>query len=105
MRHIGEKLRLVAVGSLKLPALILDLTEEPRVLNRQRRLRRKSLKKIHNLWRKAAGFTPVNRQGPHDFLLEKEAERQAAIDTQAEIRWGAFLWWRVSCSWRRWAIW
>ena len=72
MRHVGEKLGLVAIGGLKLPALVFDLAEQPRVLNRQHRLRRKGLKKIHNLRRKAAGFAPVNRQSPHDFLIEQE---------------------------------
>ena len=34
VRHVGEKLRLVPVSGLDLAALILDLTEQPRVLDR-----------------------------------------------------------------------
>src|SRR5262249_55963258 len=33
MRHVGEKLRLVPIGRLDLTALLLDLTEKPRVLD------------------------------------------------------------------------
>ena len=48
MRHVGEKLRLVPIGCLDLTALLLDLTEEPRVLDRQSGLGRKGLKKLHD---------------------------------------------------------
>ena len=36
--HVGQELGLVAVGLLELPALVLDLAEEARVLDGQRRL-------------------------------------------------------------------
>ena len=39
--HVGEELRLVPAGDLELPALLLDLVEQPRVLDRQHRLRAK----------------------------------------------------------------
>ena len=35
VRHVGEEFRLVPVGGLDLPALILDLAEQPGVLDRQ----------------------------------------------------------------------
>src|SRR5262249_41198375 len=72
MGHVGEKLRLVPVGGLDLTTLILDFAEQPRVLDRQCRLRGEGLKEFDDLWRKAADLAPVNRQGPHDFLIQKE---------------------------------
>ena len=33
--HVGEELRLVLARDLELPALLLDLAEQPRVLDRQ----------------------------------------------------------------------
>ena len=38
VRHVGEELRLVLVGQLELPALVLDLVEQARVLDRDHRL-------------------------------------------------------------------
>ena len=49
VRHVGEKLRLMPVGGLDLAALVFDLPEQPRVLNRQGRLRREGLQKIDDL--------------------------------------------------------
>jgi hypothetical protein len=41
--HIGEELRLVLARLFKLPALVLDLVEQPSILDRQHRLSRKRL--------------------------------------------------------------
>ena len=38
VRHVGKKLGLVLVGDLELAALVLDFTEQPHVLERNRRL-------------------------------------------------------------------
>ena len=38
VRHVGEELGLVLVGDLELAALVLDLVEQPRVLDRDHRL-------------------------------------------------------------------
>ena len=38
VRHVGEELRLVLVGDLELAALVLDLAEQARVLDRDHRL-------------------------------------------------------------------
>src|SRR6266478_6743976 len=58
VRHVGEELRLMPVGGLDLPAFVLDLAEQPGVLNRQCRLSRKRLKEIDNFRRKAACLLP-----------------------------------------------
>ena len=43
MGHVGEELRLVPVGGFDLAALVLDLVEQPGVVDRQGGLRRKGL--------------------------------------------------------------
>ena len=43
MAHAGEELRFVLAGLLQLPALVLDLGEKARILDRQDRLGSKSL--------------------------------------------------------------
>ena len=40
VRHVGEELRLMPVGRFNLPALFLDLAEQPGVLDRQHGLGR-----------------------------------------------------------------
>jgi hypothetical protein len=46
MAHVSEKLRLVLARLFELPAFVFDLVEQPRILDRQRRLRRKGLDEI-----------------------------------------------------------
>ena len=48
MGHVGEEFRLVPVGGFDLPALFLDLAEQPGVLDRQGGLGREGLQKIHH---------------------------------------------------------
>jgi hypothetical protein len=38
VRHVGQELRLVAAGRLEQPALVLDLMEEPSILDGESRL-------------------------------------------------------------------
>ena len=49
VRHVGEKFRLVPVGRFDLAALFLDLAEQPRVVDRQSRLRREGLQQDSSL--------------------------------------------------------
>src|SRR3990172_779659 len=70
--HVGEKFRLVPIGSLDLPALIIDLAEQPRVLDRQGRLRRERLKEVYHLRRKVARLLAPDRQSAHDPLLPEQ---------------------------------
>jgi hypothetical protein len=59
VRHVGEELRLVAVGDLELAALVLDLAEQARVLDGDGRLGGEGLEEVHDL----------RRELPRDFLL------------------------------------
>ena len=62
----------MAIGRLDLPALVLDLAKQPRVLNRQGGLRRKRLKKIDDFRRKAARLLPLDRQSTQNSLFAEQ---------------------------------
>src|SRR5713226_9552440 len=72
MRHVGQEFRLVTAGDFELAALVLDLAEQSRVLNRQDRLGREGLKKVHNLRRETSYLAAINRQAAHNAILTKE---------------------------------
>ena len=59
--HVGEELRLVLARDLELPALLLDLAEQPRVLDRQHRLRRERLHQVDDA---SAGIRRARCGGP-----------------------------------------
>src|SRR3990172_12004796 len=76
MGHVGEEFRLVSVSGLDLPALILDLAEQPGVLDREGRLRREGLKQVDDLRGKVARLLAPDRQGTHDPLFPEQRNRQ-----------------------------
>ena len=45
--HVGEEFRFVAIGGLDLPALLLDLSEQPGVLDCESGLCCESLQEVH----------------------------------------------------------
>jgi hypothetical protein len=66
--HVGEELRLVLAGFCERTALLRDLTEQARVLDRQNRLRGKCLEKLDRaLCKFARLFTPYH-QGTDNLL-------------------------------------
>ena len=76
--HIGEELRLVLPRHFELPAFILDFAEQPRVLNRQHRLRRESLDQVDGVLRKGAGRAAADHQHANDILAAHERRQQRA---------------------------
>ena len=66
--HIGEELRLVLARQLELPALVLDFMEQPRILNRQHRLRGKSFDHIDDILREGAGAFRRTTSIPDDIF-------------------------------------
>src|SRR4030095_7970807 len=76
MRHVGEKFRLVPVGGLDLFAFLLDLTEQPGVLDRQSRLSSKGLKELDNFRGKPPRLLAPHRQRPHYAPLSEKRNRQ-----------------------------
>ena len=57
---------------LRFDGSILDLPEQPCVLDRQGRLRRKCLKQIDDFRRKAACLLPPDCQAAHDLLFAQQ---------------------------------
>src|SRR3990172_461176 len=76
MGHVGEELRLVAARDFELLALLLDLAEQPRVLDRQGRLGCEGLKQVDDLLGKVAYLLSPDRQSTHDPLLAEKRNRQ-----------------------------
>ncbi len=69
MAHARQELRLVLARQLQLLPFLLDLAEQPRVVDRQSGLRRESLQQIHHFGLEFPGLAPPNRQASHDLLL------------------------------------
>ena len=74
--HVGQELGLVLARDLELPALRLELPEEPRVLDRQRGLPGEGLEEVHDLVREQSDRLPPHRQHAQDPLLRHERHRQ-----------------------------
>ena len=68
MTHIGEELRLVLACDFELVAFVLDLMEQPRILDGQCRLRRKGLDQVDSVLRKGAGRFATDHQRAHDIF-------------------------------------
>ena len=72
--HIGEELRLVLARHFELPALILDFVEQPRVLDRQHRLRRERLDQVDGVLREGARAAAADHQHADDAPPHAAAE-------------------------------
>ena len=72
----------------QLPALALDLTEEPGVLNRQCGLRGERSQDLNDLGGKRAGRATSDDEAPDDALLVKQRDRRArrASPSRATLR-------------------
>src|SRR5215208_1610449 len=68
MAHIGEELRLVPARNLESAALLLDLTEQPRVLYRQNRLGGKGLQEVGRGFWKESRFPPPHYEKANDAV-------------------------------------
>ena len=76
--HVGEELRLVTARDLELPALRLELPEEPGVLDGQGGLGGEGLEEVHDLLRELPHGLAPHRQDAQDPLLRQERDRQDA---------------------------
>ena len=94
VRHVGDELGLVPVGRLELAALVLDLAEQPRVLDGHRRLAAERPEEVHHLRRElprlplgdgeAADQTMVVEQRNADERAR--ARRQQHVAERAAVR-------------------
>ncbi len=76
MGHVGEEFRLVLVGGLDLAALVLDLPEQPGVLDGQGRLGRKGLKQVNDFRQELSRLLPPHRQSAQNSFFTKQWNRQ-----------------------------
>ena len=76
VRHVGEELALVLARRFELPALVLDLAEQPRVLDGQSRLRRERLQQVDHLRRESPAAVPVHGQRAEQVVLAQERHCQ-----------------------------
>src|SRR5262249_48383164 len=77
MAHAGDELRLVLARQLQLAALVLDLAEQARVLDRQHRLRRERPQEMNGTLGKVTRLFAANYQRSHDFVRANQWNREA----------------------------
>src|SRR5262249_50218485 len=84
--HVGQELRLVPARDLHLPALLLQLPEQSRVLNGQRRLRGEGAEQLDGLGRELAGRLPLYRQGTDQPILPQQGNREQCAEPRPQER-------------------
>ena len=78
--HVGEELRLVAARDLDLAALLLDLAEQARVLDRDHGLRREGLQQVEGRLREHARLLAANHEGADDAVRPQQRhDEEAAV--------------------------
>ena len=84
MRHVGQELALVAARGLELRALDLDLAEEPRILDGQRRLRGEGLEEADLPRRELARALAVHDQSAEQVVLAQQRHREERTISRAD---------------------
>ena len=82
--HAGEELRLVLAGDLELLALLLDLVEQPRVLDRDHRLRGEGLQQIDRAFRKLARLFAADHQRADNPIGTEQGHDQQRAEAGAD---------------------
>ena len=82
--HVGQELGLVAVGFLELAALVLDLAEEPGILDRQRRLAGECLEEAHDFRGELAGCLLGDGEAADQMALAHEWNAEDGADPGLE---------------------
>src|SRR6516165_7001412 len=77
MAHAGDELRLVLARQLELTALVLDLAEQARVLDRQHRLGRERLQEMNGTLGKVAGLLAADHQRAQDLVPADQWHKEA----------------------------
>src|SRR6266508_15905 len=81
VRHIGEKLRLMAIGRLNLPALVIDLAKQSRILDSDLGLAGQRRKEINHpvvklTWRSAQQDDPARCSvASHGYRKQRSESR------------------------------
>ena len=80
VRHVREEFRLVLVGDLELAALVLDLAEQPRVLDGDHRLVGEGLEQRDVLVGEAADIVAANEDRADAFALPDHRREDRRLD-------------------------
>ncbi len=86
VRHVGEELRLVAAGDFELVRFGLQLAEQPRVLQRDRRLGGEGREQGHDVRREFAGDPATHGQPAEEAVLVQERKGQDGAAPRAQQR-------------------
>ena len=84
--HVGQELRLMLTGDLELPALVLDLAEQPCILDGEHRLVGESLHDIYGPPRELSLLAPQENKCSEDALRPHERNNQDASDSSSKGR-------------------
>ena len=79
--HIGEELRLVLARDLELPALLVDLAEQARVLDRQHRLGGEGLQQVDRVLGELARRLATHHESANWTVGDAAAEPAGAPDS------------------------
>src|SRR5215813_9942140 len=80
--HVGEEFRLMPVGCLDLAALILDFPKQPRILNRQSRLRSEGFQEINHFRAEFPRRLTANDETANDTVLAQQWNRKNGSDSR-----------------------
>jgi len=90
--HAGEELRLVFARHLKLAALLLDLTEQTRVLDCQHRLRGEGLQQFNRARGKFARLLPPDHERADDPICPDQRHDEARSKSGAHCDLSYWAW-------------
>ena len=83
MRHVGEKLGLVLVGLCELAPLFLQLPEQARIVDRERRLGGEGAEELDGPGRELAGRLAGDDQRAEDAILAQQRHREDCLQAGA----------------------
>ena len=72
MAHVGDELGFVLTRNRELSSLLIDFTEQPRILHREDRLIGKGLHEVDRTRRKISGLAALQYQSAKNVVLSEE---------------------------------
>ena len=92
MAHARYELRLVLARLLQLAALVLDLTEKARILDRQYGLRGEGLQEFDDVLRKFTGLLTPDHERPDDAVCANQRHDQTRSKSGAHCDLSHWAW-------------
>src|SRR5262249_61054631 len=81
--HVSKELGLVPAGGLKLAPLLLDLAEEPGVLDSEHGLAREGSHEGDDLWGELSRGLPSGGQTPDDVILPQQRKAKESLESRS----------------------